>query len=236
MLRSTKIARRIVRLAVLCVAAMSGFPLPAEAHPHVWIKVRTQLVVEGGALVGLHHIWVLDEGWLMSQLEEHDKDKDGKLSPAELAPLVEESAGTLATFKSFTSIRQGNSRIRPGAPRDMAIDYYGDRLGMSFAVPLDKPIPLAGATLLLEVYDATYFSGYAFAPEEPVSFAGEQPPGCTIDANAAASPQQVSAYKMMARQLGPEFVAKGVTLGSVAISCARAGASGEAVGFVGAGR
>ena len=90
-----------------------------------------------------------------------------------------------------------------------------------------------GADLLLEVYDATYFSGYSFAGKDAVAFAGERQQGCTIKAGAPPSPQQTAAYKLTARQLGPEFVAKGVTLGAVAVTCPREGASIEAVGFAG---
>ncbi len=230
MLKLTPTTAWIAGLVALFAAALTGHSQTTWAHPHVWIQVRTLLLVEGGALTGLHHIWVLDEPWLTSQLEEHDKDQDGKLSPSELVAVAAQTKATLEMFKSFTTIRHGGNRIRPGAPREVSVSYYGDILGISFVVPLPKPIPLAGADLLLEVYDATYFSGYAFAPDDAVAFAGERPDSCTIKANAPPSPQQSAAYKMTARQLGPEFVAKGATLGAVAVTCS---AAVEAVGFVG---
>ena len=195
--------------------------VPATAHPHVSISVRTILLVEGGAVTGLHHIWLMDEAWLATQLEEHDKDKDGKLSTEELEGIAKESRSTLDIFKSFTTIRHGNQRIRPGAPGPVKIDYLGDLLGLSFTVPLPKPIPLAGADLLLEVFDATYFSNFAFAGEDAVSFAGEQPAGCSV-AMAAASPQQMAAYRMTARQFGEDFT-KAVTPRATAVKCPAGG-------------
>lgn len=234
MLKLTGMKSWIAGLAALIAISLIGGAQPAWAHPHVWIQVRTLLLVEGGALTGLHHIWVLDEAWLTSQIEEHDADKDGKLSPTELAAVAVQSRATLDMFKSFTTIRHGGNRIRPGAPRDVSTSYYGEFLGMSFVVPLPKPIPLAGADLLLEVYDGTYFSGFSFAGDDAVAFAGERPDGCTIKANATPSAQQSAAYRMIARQLGPEFVAKGVTLGAVAVVCGGTKTSAvEAVGVVG---
>ena len=200
----------------------------------MFIKVRTLLLVEGGALTGLHHVWVLDEGWRRSLLDENDRDGDGQLSATELATAEAESKATLEMFKSFTTIRHGSNRIRPGAPQDLKIETFGDQLGMSFKVPLAKPIPLAGAELLLEVYDATYFSSYEFAGADAVALAGAPLEGCTINVGVAASPQQMSAFKMIARQLGPEFSAKAVTPQAVAISCGKGGAVGagnDAVGL-----
>lgn len=209
------------------LAAMVSMTGPASAHPHVWISVRTLLTIEGGAITGMHHIWLMDEGWLKSQLEEHDKDKDGKLSPEEFEGVAAESRSTLDIFKSFTTVRHGNQRIRPGRPGPVKIDYLGDLLGLSFVVPLPKPIPLAGADLLLEVFDATYFSNFAFAGGDAVSFAGEQPVGCTI-ALAPASPQQMAAYRMQARQFGEQFV-KVVNPQSIAVKCPAGGITPVAV-------
>lgn len=225
------------RLSALAAALTLSLSSAAEAHPHVWIKVRTVLLVEGGALVGLHHIWVLDESWRNSQLDQHDKDNDGRLSAAELEPLAAESKTTLEMFKSFTTIRTGGARIRPGPPRDMTIENYGDLLGMSFAVRLDKPIPLAGAELLLEVYDATFFSSYSFAGPDAVSFAGETAPGCAITVGAPPSPQQANAFRMMARQLGADFgiAGKPDAPQSTAIKCGGIG-GGAAAGAVSLGQ
>ena len=222
-----------VLVTVLSMAVSTGMStLPASAHPHVFIKVRTLLLVEGGALVGLHHIWVLDEGWRRSLLDENDRDGDGQLSATELATAEAESKSTLEAFKSFTTIRHGTNRIRPGAPQDLKIETFGDQLGMSFKVPLAKPIPLVGAELLLEVYDATYFSSYEFAGADAVTLAGAAIEGCTITIGAA-SPQQLVAFKMIARQLGPEFAAKALTPQAVAISCGKVEPTGgsDAVGL-----
>ncbi len=204
------------------LAALAVGPI-AEAHPHVSIKVRTLLLVQGGALTGLHHIWVMDQGWLASQLEQHDKDGDGKLSAEELVELTAESKATLEMFKAFTTIRHGGIRIRPGVPQSLSIEYFADRLGLSFVVPLPKPIPLAGAELLLEVYDATYFSGFAFDGERAVDVAGTGEEGCRV-ALAPASPQQLAAYRLVKAQMGIEFTDPGPPK-AMSVSCDKVGFS-----------
>lgn len=221
-------------LVALALAGLAGSE-PAEAHPHVFTKVRTELVARDGALVGLRHTWIFDEAWRDNQLLEHDKDGDGKLSRTELAPLEAESAATLAMFRSFTVIRTGSSVIRVVNPRDVVVDYRGSVLGLAFTVSLAKPLPLAGSDILLEVYDATFFSSFTFDGADAVTFAESAgaPAGCSIRADAPASAQQLAARRMVQRQMGPEFIDTGIPR-SVAISCPKAGATagaGDAVGL-----
>ena len=193
-------------IAVAIWLAMLAVAMPANAHPHVFAKVKTYLIAVDGNLVALRHTWVFDQAWLDSQLLEHDKDGDGKLTPAELAPLLAESKSTLEMFKSFTVVRAGGAMIRVTNPRDLSIDYFGPVLGLSFTATLAKPAPLFGGEVLLEVYDATWFSSFEFDGVDAVAFAGEAPAGCTIKADAPASPQQLAAYRMVKKQIGPEFM------------------------------
>ncbi len=189
----------------------------AIAHPHVWIKVKTELIVSGGTLTGLRHTWVFDQSWLASQLEEHDKDKDGLLTAQELAPLIAESRETLETFKSFTIVRAGGNIVRAVKPRDVSIDYHGALLGMTFTASLAKPLPLKGE-LLLEVYDAGYFSSFTFDGAEAVTFSGVVPEGCTVKSGVSPSPQQMRDYRQMLKEIGREL-SKPFTPQSVAVSC-----------------
>ena len=200
---------------------------PAAAHPHVFVKVKTQLIVKDGALIGVRHAWLFDETWLGNQLLEHDADGDGRLSPEELVGLTTQSKATLEMFRSFTVVRAGGAMIRATNPRDLAYAYHGALLGLVFTASLAKPVPLAGSEVLLEVYDATWFSSFAFDGAEAVTFDDDGPAGCAINADAPASPQQLNALRMIQRQMGPEFT-KPVAPRSAAVSCSSPARLGEA--------
>lgn len=226
--------RRVVGLGLLFLTLLAlALPHPAWAHPHVFAKVQTELLTKDGTLVGLRHTWVFDAAWRDNQLLEHDKDNDGKLTRAELAPLEAESKATLAMFRSFTLVRIGGNVVRVVNPRDLAVDYHGEVLGLTFTVSLAKPVPLAGSNMLLEVYDATFFSAYAFEGPDAVRFATPPAVPCTIDTAAPASSQQLAARRMIQKQMGPEFVDTGPPK-SVAISCTMPGfatGTADAVGL-----
>lgn len=212
-------AKRAIAAAVAALGSLAGQTPEAEAHPHVFTKVRTQLIAKDGALVGLRHTWIFDRNWLENQLLEHDKDNDGRLTREEMAPLEAESRQTLEMFRSFTVVRASGNIIRVVNPRDVAVEYHGDVLGMSFTSTLAKPVPLAGSELLLETYDATYFSSFAFDGSDAVSFADPAPAGCTIQVGVPASAQQMNAYRMIRKQMGAEWVDTGGSPKSASISC-----------------
>ena len=75
------------------------------------------------------------------------------------------------------------------------------------------------------LWEKDVFGKYLFAPaffwEDAVSFAGEHPAGCSV-AMAAASPQQMAAYRMTARQFGEDFT-KAVTPRATAVKCPAGG-------------
>ncbi len=220
------------RALVASAAALGLMAAAAQrtaAHPHVFVKVRTELVAKDGALVGLRHTWIFDQIWLENQLLEHDKDNDGKLTREELAPLETESRQTLELFRSFTLLRAGGNMVRVANPRDVVVEYHGAVLGMSFTVSLAKPVPLLGSELLLETYDATYFSSFMLDGAEAVRFAEPAPPGCTIQVGVPASPQQMNAYRMIKKQMGAEWVDTGGTPTSTSIKCARPDLTGDAL-------
>lgn len=216
---------RKLGFSVHCAAAAAcllATALPATAHPHVFIKVKSQLIAKDGALVGFRHTWVFDEIWLQNQLLEHDKDNDGKLTPAELEPLASESRQTLEMFKSFTVVRAGGTAIRAVNPRDVVVEYDGPVLALSFTASLAKPVALAG-DVQLEVYDQTFFSGFTLAADG-FELAGEAPVGCTIKADAPASAQQMNVWRMIKKQMGPEFNDKAGVPKSVVVTCPKASA------------
>jgi len=212
-------AKRPIAAAAAALGMSAGEVHRAEAHPHVFTRVSTQLIAKDGALVGLRHTWIFGQSWLENQLLEHDKDNDGKLTREELAPLEMESRQTLEMFRSFTLVRAGGNIIRVVNPRDVVIDYHGEVLGMSFTVTLGKPITLSGSELLLETYDATYFSSFALDGPDAVRFADPAPTGCTIQVGVPASLQQMNAYRMIKKQMGPEWNDAGGIPQSTSISC-----------------
>lgn len=103
------------RLLVLIVSGVLMSATGAEAHPHVWVTVKTTVLFKGGAIVGLQQHWTFDEFYAAMAIEGLDKNNDGVYDRQELAPLAQVNMDGMKEFKYFTFVatRQSNSRRPP---------------------------------------------------------------------------------------------------------------------------
>jgi ABC-type uncharacterized transport system substrate-binding protein len=84
------------RVAALSVALGLMAAAPADAHPHVWITVKSKIAFTAeGKVAAVVHDWVFDE--MYSSFATQGLAPPGQLVTREqFAPLAEENAGSLA--------------------------------------------------------------------------------------------------------------------------------------------
>src|SRR5262249_21007843 len=76
----------------------------AQAHPHVWIVAKAELVfAPDGSIVAIKHAWTFDEMYSAFATQGLDKNNDGQLSREELAELAEVNVTTLKEFDYFSA-------------------------------------------------------------------------------------------------------------------------------------
>jgi len=131
-------------------------PLPAAAHPHVWIEATLGYVVEDGKITGLDVTWLFDDLYSALVLEDFDTDGDGSLSQQELDALVGISAANLMSYSFFTHLKvQGEKFYVGGVKQFYAEVSEGDLILYRFRVPL--PAPSAPEDLSVGLFDDSYY-------------------------------------------------------------------------------
>ena len=188
-------------LLILPLAGLSA-ALPAAAHPHVSVQMRTTILFEAGNMVGFRHTWVFDEGFVASNLDEFDTDRDGRLSPDELAPLTNISMQSLQELDYFTVVRHGGAKIRVERPADVSMAYIGDLLALNFTVHLARPVPARNTDVQIEIYDPTYFSVLDYAEAGDVTLGEGAASSCTVALSNVISAEQRRAIAQFARDYG----------------------------------
>lgn len=170
---------RRLRTAVLGVLA-AIFATAAEAHPHVWVTVKTELVFGAdGAVEALRHAWTFDEMFSAFATQGLDKNNDGKLTREELAELAETNVTSLEEFGFFSVGKSGGKDLAFGKPKDYWLEADKDNiLTLHFTLPVTTKPAKAGLTL--NVFDPTWFVDFSFAEKEAVTTANA-PAGCTVD-------------------------------------------------------
>lgn len=148
--------RLIAVLAVLC--ALPLLPGRSEAHPHTWIDYTVKVVFDAsGKITGLHETWLFDAYYTMFVVEGAQKLKNGAPPQEALDALLANNIKNLGEYHYFTHMRSGDTELKTVLARDAKTRMVGDRLEMSFFVPLSEPVEAKDLAFNYAIYDPTYY-------------------------------------------------------------------------------
>jgi ABC-type uncharacterized transport system substrate-binding protein len=163
-------------LTALALAALAVGP--AAAHPHVWVKMTSQLVyAPDGSVTGVRHAWTFDEMFSTFATQGIETKKKGEFSREELAPLAEVNVTSLKEYDYFTKAKANGKTAKLQEPVDYWLDYKDAALTLHFTLPFKAPVK--AQSLDLEVYDPTWFVDFGFADKDPVALVGA-PAQCAL--------------------------------------------------------
>ncbi len=185
---------RPLRLIAATVAGLLLTALPAAAHPHVWVTMKSEIVyAPDGMVTGVRHAWTFDDMFSTFATQGLESKQKDVFTREELAPLAEVNVSSLKEFDFFTYARANGQKAEFGDAADYWLDYTDSVLTLHFTLPLKTP---AKAQIFdLEIYDPTYFVDFALAEKDPVTLASA-PGACKL---AIGRPQEMNAA--LARKL-----------------------------------
>jgi ABC-type uncharacterized transport system substrate-binding protein len=179
-----------ILLSVFALAAMAG-PNEAQAHPHVWVTVKSELVYgPNGAVTAVRHHWTFDDMFSTFATQGLDTDKDGKLSRDELKGLAEVNVTSLKEFEYFTHATGDGNKAAFNDAADYWLEHQNGVLTLHFTLPLKTPVK--AKTLHVDIYDGSYFVDFTLAKTDAATLVSA-PAQCklaTAGPNAAAAPSQ----------------------------------------------
>ncbi|WP_375460307.1 DUF1007 family protein [uncultured Enterovirga sp.] len=170
-----------LRICALVGAFLTAAPLPAAAHPHVWIVARATIQYDAsGLMTGIRHRWTFDEGYSAYAVQGLETGADGKPKRESLDSLARTNVTSLADQAYFTSAKANGAKMAFGEPANPLLEVESGRLVLHFDLPLKAPAKAAKA-LVLQVYDPTFFVDFAMAGDaDAVTLAGA-PTGCVLN-------------------------------------------------------
>jgi len=173
--------RRILLSALVLVAAS----VPALAHPHVWVTMKSELIyAPDGTLTGVRHAWTFDDMFSTFATQGLESKVKGKFTKEELAPLAEVNVTSLKEFDYFTYAKVDGKKIQLNNPVDYWLDFTNGALTLHFTLPLKTPVKTPNVEV--SVYDPTIFVDFAFAPKDAVALVGA-PADCKLNVVGAGS-------------------------------------------------
>ena len=161
--------RRLAGLAVLAAAAV---PLPAVAHPHVWIDTVLTLHMATGRLASVGVEWRFDPYFSSFVAEEFDADADGRLDPAEQRTDESQAFAAVADFGWVTHLPVDGERQAFPRVEGFAAALDGGTLVYRFRLPLAEPADPARQTVGISTFDESFYVEVALDAVDPVRFDG----------------------------------------------------------------
>jgi ABC-type uncharacterized transport system substrate-binding protein len=150
----------------------------AQAHPHVWITAKSELIyAPDGAITGVRHAWTFDDMFSTYALQGIETKTKGVFSREELSPLAQINVESLKEFAYFTFAKADGKKEKFQEPVDYFLEYKDEALTLHFTLPLKTP--LKPKQLLLDVFDPSFFIDFKFAEENPITLVGA-PAACQM--------------------------------------------------------
>jgi ABC-type uncharacterized transport system substrate-binding protein len=170
--------RTIAAPAGLLLAALLA-PAPAEAHPHVFVAAKAEILYDGqGNVLAINHVWTFDEQYSAFATMGFPKDKDGKFEAAKLAELAKVNTESLGDFGYFTEGKSSGRKVEFAPPQNYRIEQNGAALTLFMTLPLKAPV--SGKTFSIDVSDPTYFVAFAFDEAADAVVLSRAPAGCSV--------------------------------------------------------
>jgi ABC-type uncharacterized transport system substrate-binding protein len=197
--------RTYVTAAVVTAAALS-LAAPADAHPHVWITMRSDVVFgDKGEVNGVAVEWTFDDGYAQLALDGLDTNGDGVYSQSELEPLTQENLKSLKDYNYFVVPRVNGKVVTIGEPVDYGQIYSNGKLELHFTVPLTAPVNPSKVEFQYKVYDPEFFIAMDYVEQDPVGIQGTMPQGCRLVVKPVVSDQQLDQTRLMLSSKGTEW-------------------------------
>jgi ABC-type uncharacterized transport system substrate-binding protein len=177
---------------ILAAALLGAAAGAAQAHPHVWVTVRSEVVyAPDGAATAVRHHWTFDEMFSTFAIQGMDAKKAGGLTREDLAPLAEVNISSLKEFDYFTFAKVDGKKDAFAPPSDYWLEHKNNALTLHFTLPFKKPVK--AKRLDFEIYDTSFFVDFSLLEKDPVSLT-DAPAQCKVAAQSGrggnATPQQ----------------------------------------------
>lgn len=168
------------RLCAAALVALLAAVLPAAAHPHVWVTVKSEVLFDQtGKITGIRQHWTFDD--MYSAFVTTGIGVSGKAAtPEELLPVAKVNVESLAEFDYFTFAKDAHGKVQFAKPIDYSMTESDDLLAtLHFTLPLQTPAS-AGKVFSFQVYDPTFFVAFEFAKTDYLTLVGA-PKGCSVN-------------------------------------------------------
>lgn len=151
--------------------------VPALAHPHAWIDLRSTIVLDAqGHVVAIEQEWLFDEIYTLFALDGYKGQ--GAALQARMEQQAQASLASLHDYDYFTEIRIDGAKQAPAEVTDYASELRRNRWWLRFTLPLPNPVDPTAHKVTFAVFDPSYYIEILHREGDVVSFRGVEETAC----------------------------------------------------------
>lgn len=175
-------ARYLLLLMITVVTVFNGYQNPASAHPHNWIALESNFVVDSqNRLIAIEERWEFDDFFsritLADLIGEFGDEKIG------LQMVAARYTKDLKPYQYFSKLKVDEKPIhlaKPNLSELMHIERDGASvLVLKMRFKFNDPIELKNLTLTWQVYDPTYYIAMVHNKTKDITVVGPNASQCT---------------------------------------------------------
>ena len=150
----------------------------AEAHPHMWIDLKSEIIIQDQTMVSaIYQEWLFDDFFSASLIEEASQNPKGP--EVGIKAVVEEILDNLERHDYFTLINVNGKKISSNPIKSFEVDVRENRVWLSFSLPISREVDIAEQALAYSIFDPTFYIEMLYFEGETVSFFGDVPSSCS---------------------------------------------------------
>ncbi|SCC60652.1 DUF1007 family protein [Kosakonia oryziphila] len=149
-----------------------------SAHPHSFIRLKTQVLAENGHFSGLKMRWTMDEITSADLLYDAGNAQPGDEVWKKLA--AEVMANVLGQHY-FTEVWHNGQKVKfLNRPTEYGMEREGHQAVLTFILPLAEPQPLNGEQYTFSTFDPTYFVDMSYDKASDAALPAELQKSCKL--------------------------------------------------------
>jgi ABC-type uncharacterized transport system substrate-binding protein len=152
----------------------------SEAHPHIWVDLRSQIILGGESHVsGIRQEWLFDEFYSAVLIEEALSNPNGL--EAGLQSEMQQILVDLQPYNYFNFVVVDENRVQLGTVESFRTQVLENRIWMSFTAPVPNGVDIKQQSFSYSIFDPTYYSEMLYVDDASVVFSEKAPDGCAAE-------------------------------------------------------
>ena len=166
--RFANVSIRAMVFFAFALAFSSGLK-DADAHPHVFIVQRLDVVFDDSGLAGFKVRWTFDDMFAGMIAEDYDANKNGSLEPAEVEQVKAKAFSFISEYDYFCFVKIDEKPFKVQYVKDFQAILKDGKLTYEFLVPCHVSAAKNPKRITFATYDPTYYTAVFFTERAPVS-------------------------------------------------------------------